>query len=404
MKNLFFLILLGVITITSCKDETQTEQPEPVDTTLEGEITENKTLTSDEIWKISGRVVVTEGVTLTIEPGTIIKSDAGTGSNASVLIIARGGKLNANGTATNPIIMTSTSDNIELGETQGTNLTENDRGLWGGLIILGKAPGSFESNGTEIQIEGIPASDTNGLYGGTIADDNSGTITYVSIRHGGTELSPDNEINGLTLGCVGSGTTINHIEIVGNLDDGIEFFGGTVNVSDLLVWAQVDDGLDVDQGYSGTISNSMVILGSDSDHALEIDGPEGDAIGQFTLNNITIIGNLETSKGEYADFRSHAMGTINNVFAKGFKDDSDVELDNDGVATNYNNGDLVFGIWEIVLPSAVANVSDIFINKADNVVVTGFGDNATSVTDGAETVGADVSDFTWTFAHANAAF
>lgn len=402
MKKLFFLILLGVITFTSCtKEKTQDEEQE-VETKLQGIISADKTLTNDKIWEISGRVIVADGATLTIEEGTILKAYAGTGSNASVLIIARGGKLNANGTAAKPIIMTSTSDNIDLGETFGTNLTENDRGLWGGLVVLGKAPGSFETNASEIQIEGIPASDTNGLYGGSVANDNSGTITYVSIRHGGTELSPDNEINGLTLGCVGSGTTINHIEIVGNLDDGVEFFGGTVNVSEILVWGQVDDGLDVDQAYAGTISNSMVILGSSSDHALEIDGPEGNTTGKFTLNNITLIGNLDTSKGEYADFRSHAMGTVNNIFAKGFKADSDVELDNDGVATNYNNGDLSFGTWEIVLPSGVTDVTSLFKNKAEAVEVTGFGSTASAVTN--NTVGADESAFAWTFAHEKSAF
>ena len=93
----------------------------------------------------------------------------------------------------------------------------------------------FAGNVTEFQIEGIPASDANGLYGGNDATDNSGTITYVSIRHGGGEIGEGNEINGLTLAGVGSATTINNIEVVANVDDGIEFFGGTVNASNLLV-------------------------------------------------------------------------------------------------------------------------------------------------------------------------
>lgn len=393
---------MGLLTFTSCTNDEVIDEPIIIETTLEGIISENKTLTSDEIWELKGRVIVSNGATLTIEPGTIIKAYAGSGSQASTLIIARGAKIAAQGTATKPIIMTSIADNIEKGQTEGSNLDENQRGLWGGLIILGNAPGSFDGDVTEQQIEGIPAADTNGLYGGAVSDDNSGILTYISIRHGGAEIGEGNEINGLTLGGVGSGTTINHIEVVANVDDGIEFFGGTVNASELLVWAQGDDGLDIDQAYSGTVSNSMVILGSASDHALEIDGPEGSAIGKFTLNNITIIGNLDTEKGEYADFRSQAMGTVNNVFAKGFKDSSDVELDNDGVATNYNNGDLVFGAWEIVLPSGISDVKDIFINKADNVTVTGFGDNATAVT--TASVGADEGEFTWTFAYAKNAF
>ena len=401
--------------VATCSDGIQNQDETGIDcggvcnscdenATLEGVLTENKTLTNDKIWKLKGRVVVEDGVELTIESGTIIKAHPGTGSEASTLIIARGAKLFAQGTADAPIIMTAMSDNIELGASQGTNLSENDRGLWGGLLILGKAPGSFDGDVTEVQIEGIPATDTNGLYGGTDATDNSGIITYVSIRHGGAEIGEGNEINGLTLGAVGNGTEINHIEVVANVDDGIEFFGGTVNADNLLVWACGDDGLDIDQAYKGTINDSMVILGDASDHGLEVDGPEGSAIGSFTLSNITLIGNSVTSNGEYADFRSHAMGHVHNIYAKSFKADSDIELDNDGVATNYNNGDLVFGTWQIVLPAGVTDVTSLFVNKAETVTVTDFGSTAVAVTEGMETVGANIAEFAWTYAHANAAY
>ena len=153
-----------------------------------------------------------------------------------------------------------------------------------GLLVLGKAPGSFKNDVTEFQIEGIPAEETNGLYGGSDPADNSGIINYVSIRHGGTSIGEDNEINGLTLGGVGTGTTITNVEVIGNQDDGIEFFGGTVNASsNLLVWGQGDDGLDIDQSYAGTINNAIVIANSTSDHGLEIDGPEGSMEGSFKL-------------------------------------------------------------------------------------------------------------------------
>ena len=255
-----------------------------------------------------------------------------------------------------------------------------------------------------MQIEGIPASDTWGLYGGDDPTDNSGVFKYVSIRHGGALIGEGNEINGLTLGGVGNGTVIDHVEVVGNLDDGIEFFGGTVNASNLLVWAQGDDGLDIDQSYAGTISNSMVILGSTSDHALEIDGPEGAFEGRFTLNNLTLIGHPEATGGEYADFRSRAMGNSNNIYAYGFQTSSDVELDNDGVATNFNNGKLTFSNWEIVLPEGVTDVKDIFVNKAETVTVTGFGDHATAVEKGSQTVGAEVGAFDWTYAKGKGAY
>ncbi|MGS2727501.1 hypothetical protein ACU8DI_12900 [Psychroserpens sp. BH13MA-6] len=364
-----------------------------------GAITEDTTWTNDTIYQLNQKVVVDNGATLTIEAGTIIKGSPGTGSLASALIIARDAKINAVGTATSPIIFTSTSDNITCGETAGTNLDENDRGLWGGLIVLGNAPCSFSGDISEAQIEGIPADDTFGLYGGSDAADNSGVISYVSIRHGGALIGEGNEINGLTLGGVGNGTTINNVEVVANVDDGIEFFGGTVNASNLLVWAQGDDALDIDQAYSGTIDNAVVVLGDFSDHAFEIDGPEGTADGSFTLQNATIIGNLTTENGEYADYRSGATGATNNIYAFGFKASSDVELDNDGVATNYNDGLLTFGAWEIVLPEGVTDVTSIFANKAETVTVTGFGSTATAVTLGANTVGATTSELAWTYSN-----
>ena len=404
-KNLLTIIVIFTIgSFMSCSSDDDGAviptdgEGQTTDTVLSGQITEDKTLTNDEIWELEGRVTVTAGNTLTIEAGTIIKAFAGSGANASALIIARGAKIMANGTTDNPIVFTSAADNIQLGQSFGGNLTENDRGLWGGLLVLGYATISVEGNASETQIEGIPASDTNGLYGGNDNSDNSGEINYISIRHGGAEIGEGNEINGLTLGGVGSGTSIANVEVVANVDDGIELFGGSVDVSNALVWAQGDDGLDIDQAYSGTVSNSVVVLGDISDHAMEIDGPEGALEGSFTLNNITLIGNSSTENGEYADYRSNAMGVSNNVFARGFKESSDVELDNDGVATNYNDGKLSFGLWEIVLPSAVENVQDLFVNKAETVPVTGFGDNANAVINGSETVGANLSDFGWTFA------
>ncbi|OUS01381.1 hypothetical protein A9Q86_06240 [Flavobacteriales bacterium 33_180_T64] len=366
---------------------------------ITGSITESTTWTNNNIYRLNQKVVVDNGATLTIQEGTIIKGSPGTGSLASALIIARGAKINAVGTAAQPIIFTSTSDNISCDETAGTNLDENDRGLWGGLIILGNAPCSFSGDITEAQIEGIPADDSFGLYGGTDAADNSGVVSYISIRHGGTLIGEGNEINGLTLGGVGNQTVINNIEVVANVDDGIEFFGGTVNATNLLVWAQGDDALDIDQAYSGTIDNAVVVLGNFSDHAFEIDGPEGSALGSFTLQNATIIGNTVTENGEYADYRSGATGTTNNIYAFGFKTSSDIELDNDGVATNYNNSNLIFGAWEIVLPSGVTDVTTPFVNKAEIVTVIGFGSTATAITQGNNTVGATTSDLSWTYSN-----
>ncbi len=278
-----------------------------------GFIASDETWTSDKIYELSGKVVVESGVTLTIEPGTIIKGREGTGTLASALIIARGGKIMAQGTASNPIIFTSVLDEISVGETVGPNLTETDQGKWGGVIILGYAPISAGDGDTESQVEGIPPTDAFGAFGGNDPADNSGIMTYVSIRHGGALIGEGNEINGLTLGGVGNGTTIENIEVVGNVDDGVEFFGGTVNVSNVIVGFQGDDGIDIDMNYSGTVDNFIVVNGPLSDEALEVDGPEGSTYttGLFTLSNGTVytFGGTDAN----ADFKSKAQGTVHNV-------------------------------------------------------------------------------------------
>jgi hypothetical protein len=356
------------------------------------------TWTSNNTYILNQKVVVDAGATLTIEAGTVIKGSAGAGSLASALVVARGGQIFANGTADAPIIMTSVADNLDGNLDPSSPDTQ---GLWGGLLVLGNAPCSFEGDVVEAQIEGIPADDTFGLYGGNDPSDNSGVITYVSVRHGGAVIGENNEINGITLGGVGNGTVIENIEVVANSDDGIEFFGGTVNVTNALVWACGDDLIDIDQAYSGTVSNAIVLAGANSDHGMEIDGPEGSFEDQFVLNNITLVGNSVTENGEYADYRSNAQGATNNLAAWGFQVGKDIELDNDGVATNYNDGILTFGTIQIDVPDG-DSLADIFNNRAD-IAAPGFGDTASDVAQASQTVGCDTSALAWTYANAAAA-
>jgi hypothetical protein len=323
MKNLFTqALLVGILFFAiSCGDEPAII---PIDETgddlvVSGLVSSNITWTSDKVYELAGRVIVESGVTLTIEAGTIVKGREGTGSLASALIIARGAKIMAEGTADNPIIFTSILDNIEVGQKMGTNLKSVDNERWGGLIILGSAPISAKVGDTEAAIEGIPADENFGLYGGSSATDNSGVLKYVSIRHGGSLIGDGNEINGLTLGGVGSGTTIDHVEVFATLDDGFEFFGGTVNASNLLVYWQGDDGIDIDQNYSGTITNFVVFHGDGvgTDEGLEIDGPENTLKdGKFTLKNGTIIS--DGVAGSAADIKSDAQGTLENIVFSGY--------------------------------------------------------------------------------------
>ena len=406
--------IIEYVTVTEKVTETETVEVDPyADYTLEGNITSDKTLDASKIWLLKGRVSVESGATLTIPAGTIIKAASGTGADASTLIIARGATIIADGTADAPIIMTSVSDNIEVGGTypsSGPALNVDTRGLWGGILILGNAPCSFSGDVTELQIEGIPTSDTNGLYGGSDAADNSGSVQYLSIRHGGAEIGEGNEINGLTLGGVGSGTKINHIEVVGNVDDGIEFFGGTVNASNLLVWGQGDDAIDIDQAYAGTIDGALVILTAASDHGFEIDGPEGSASGRFTLKNATVIGatddcDAEGVDGEMADFRKGATGDVLNILFKDFAGGKDVELDASADAATYTAGTLTFTNIDIMHPvsdgavcSDVETLDKIFDDKSDESTfeadASSFAEIVTEQKDGN---GVDTSIFSWTF-------
>lgn len=376
-----------------CVDGTCVDQSQGGEVIISANITENTTWTKDKIYILAGRIAVLDGVTLTIEPGTIIKGQAGSGPNATALLIARGGILIAEGTAQEPIIFTSVADEIQPGQIASPNLDPDFQGLWGGLIILGKAPCSFAGGVTELAIEGIPASDPNGLYGGNDPDDYSGIIKYVSIRHGGANIGDGNEINGLTLGGVGAATIIEYIEVVANADDGIEWFGGTVSVNHAVVWNVGDDALDTDQAWAGTMDNFVVLCGSNTDHALEVDGPEGTFLAAHTIKNGTVKG---SSVAELGDFRDGARATIENIYFFNFPAPSESEgrgdLSLSGTATqdNFANGILVFNNLQVTLP-ANATITEVFRNGTDV--------HATTKALGQNTVGADLTKFAgWSWA------
>jgi len=204
------------------------------------------TMTDDNVYMLDGLVFVEEGATLIIEAGTVIKSVAtpSNGDNTSALIISRGAKIHADGTANHPIIFTAASDDLN----DPSDLTWADRGLWGGVILLGRAT---TNRGVDGQVEGIDSSEVRAAYGGDDDHDCSGIMRYVSIRHAGAELSPGDEINGLTFGAVGDRTIIENIEVFSNLDGGYEWFGGTVNTRWLIAAFCADDGFDYDEGWRG---------------------------------------------------------------------------------------------------------------------------------------------------------
>ncbi|WP_414662524.1 hypothetical protein [Horticoccus sp. 23ND18S-11] len=285
------------------------------DVAVNANITSSRTWTKANTYILDGRVFVTDGVTLTIEPGTVIKGKVRAAQDASALVIARGGKINASGTASEPIIFTAEADNLN------GNLGQNDRGLWGGVVLLGRARINTASG--QGNIEGIPTTEPLGLYGGTDDADSSGTFRYVSIRHAGSLLGPNNELNGLTMGAVGSGTTIEYVEVFANADDGFEWFGGTVNCKYLVSAFNDDDGFDWDEGFRGKLQFLFLIQDpSVGNQAFESDGgttPEdGTPYALPQVYNVTAIGSGATATNTLSlgpIFRDNTGGRIfNSIF------------------------------------------------------------------------------------------
>ena len=244
------------------------------------------TWSSDKIYELNGFVFVNPGDTLNIEAGTEIQGRLGGGADASALIVASGGVIQAEGTASDPIVFTSVrAEEEELGR--------DDRGLWGGVILLGDAP---TNNGSQVAVEGVP--DNTGariLYGGQNADHSIGTFTFVSIRHTGTQLGNGDEIQGLTLGGVGAGSTIEYVESYASADDGFEWFGGTVNTKYLITAYESDDAFDIDQGFRGSNQFWLAVQGGNTaGRASEMDGagsPEGATpYAESIVSNATYIG------------------------------------------------------------------------------------------------------------------
>ena len=339
LRSLSSLLLLSTaLLFSSCADDDDSNDSSPTHdnsgpTTVDNHVFSDAKLRKDMeagnkqvSWQgtiiLDGPVYVQNGETLTIAAGTIVKGRAKPeGQTASALIVARGGKIMASGTKVQPIIFTFEEDPID-GSTPPTT-----RGRWGGVILLGKA-GLNSTPGTT-SIEGIPTSEERGKYGGTEDNDSSGTLRYVSIRHGGAVIGANNEINGLTLGGVGSGTTLEYIEIVGNKDDGIEFFGGTANVRYLLSIYNADDAVDYDEGYRGFCQ--FILIHQDpsaeaADRGFECDGgttPEdGTPFATPLFTQITVRGN---STKRVATIRDNAGGFFYNALFTGSKKGIDAE-------------------------------------------------------------------------------
>jgi len=326
----------------------------------------NYTMSADTTYILDGLVFVNDGQVLTVNPGTMIQGKPGQGENASALIVARGGKIMAEGTADKPIILTALGDD-KAGSVYGNSV----RGLWGGLILLGKGT---TSNTADKHIEGIPETEARGLYGGSDDNDNSGVIKYVSIRHGGTDIGSGNEINGLTCGAVGSATVIDYLEVIANIDDGIEFFGGAPIIKHAVIAYCGDDSYDYDEGFHGKGQFWFTVQSDNSDRCGEHDGgPKDNEAGKpysFPhILNATYIGN----GGKLMVLRDNA-GTDyeNSIFVNTEK----------GIRVEYRND--LHCSYDMFTEGFVVFKNNIFSNVAGNDVneiIASYDEKGTAPTD-----------------------
>lgn len=291
---------------------------------LSGNITSDIILTSDNCYLLDGGVSVADGVTLTIEAGTIIEAGKTTSGIFSYLLINQGAKIIAEGTAEEPIVFTS-------------NKATPNPGDWGGLIIAGKAPINRGTTAT--------AEVANISYGGTDASDNSGIIRYVRLEYTGGRINSDSEYNGLSLYGVGNGTTLEYIQTYLGNDDGIEFYGGTVDLKYAVVTGAQDDSFDWTDGWVGRGQFWLVQQTTlEGDKGIEADNlsssPDAIPFSYPTLSNITLIG-AEDGDGENKgiEFRAGTKVAAYNMIIKGFPGKG-IEVDDDQTIANLNAGDI----------------------------------------------------------------
>ena len=290
--------ILGGVGLASCEKNEVKPEPVPVDTTssTQGKVVNisDADLKAGETFKmeakntylLDGLVFLEESGVLEIEPGTVIKFKEKTGA-PSALIISRGAKIMAKGTKDAPIIFTAEEDDLN------GSLGHKSVGKWGGLILLGKSTMDADKVNTGI-VEGINSNDSRGVFGGSDVTDNSGVLEYVSIRYTGIGIKTNEELQGLTLGAVGNGTKISHIDIFSSGDDGVEIFGGTVNIDHISVAFATDDDIDLDLFYRGNIQYAFSIQDETKyDHAGEWDGGKPNDTAKPTdakVYNATVVG------------------------------------------------------------------------------------------------------------------
>jgi hypothetical protein len=307
-----------------------------------GEITGSETWVNSNYYVLRGAVFVRNAATLSIQPGTRIIGESG---SVGTLIIDRGGRLMAVGTAQAPIVFTSDQP-----------IGSRNRGDWGGLIINGRAPINLEGG------EGAGEGDT-GVYGGSDPNDNSGVLRYVRVEFSGIEFSPDNELNGIAFQGVGRGTQVDHVQAHMSRDDALEWFGGTVDGKYLVMSNAADDSLDWTFGWTGRLQFVAITQrGDDADNGIEADDNEfnNNALPRSNpqIYNITICGDPDRNEGgessRAANLRRGTAFTIRNFLITGFKTVGfQIETTNAATTGQVDNGTSQMGAgvaWNIPTP------------------------------------------------------
>jgi hypothetical protein len=289
--------------------------------TLSGDITADRTLTRDTQWNLQGIVFVKNNAVLTVEPGTFIIGQPGS-QPPSALVVTRNGTIEAHGTRSRPIIMTSSQ-----------NFGQRQRGAWGGLVLLGRAPVNVAANAAnsnpagEFYIEGLQTT-PDALYGGTDPTHYCGSLEYVRVEYAGSILSPNNELNSFTWGGCGTRTVAHHLQSIYGLDDAFEWFGGTMHASHLIGGLAADDYLDYQLGYTGKIQYALLYQSPDSpgNRGVEGDNSEFNAAAEPfsspTMFNVSLIGSgvqgfdENTPPGIY--LRRGTRGSFNNFVVTRF--------------------------------------------------------------------------------------
>lgn len=311
---------------------------------ITGTITSDTRLTANIAWALSGKVAVgndnANSATLTIEPGTTVFGKSG----ADFLVVARGSKIQAVGTASAPIIMTSVNDMLGLSDEEST-------AEWGGVVILGNAPTNKCDQAALASCQ-VEAEGEAGPYGGADPEDDSGALKYVQVRYAGFEVLPDNELNGITFAGVGRGTEVEYIQVHNNLDDGVEFFGGTVDAKYVVLTGNRDDSLDWADGWTGRMQHVLVRHNpndSKANRGIEADNQSGNftatPVSKPQIANMTIIGNNFDGEDDSEGIllRAGTAGELYNIIVTGPAGMGECfEINSDESVTNSGNGEIIF--------------------------------------------------------------